>query len=108
MYLNVQDICRRVGLKQYELAALLGECHTSLSRLKPDSPHRPYTISFYWLLQHLSGESVALLLERWIHDKPKSEEQVRLLIEVARRFLHPKRERIWQRLIRRQNPEFFF
>jgi transcriptional regulator with XRE-family HTH domain len=105
---DVLSICRRIGLKEYELAALLGTSHTTISKTKARKRHHPTTVGLYWILQHLSKEVIPVLLERWLHERPKTEEQVRILLQIAGRFLPPREARVWQRVVRRKYSEFFF
>ncbi len=107
MKIDISDICKRQGLLPYEISALLGSNHSNQLRLVAIEEHRPMTIAFYWLLQHLPEQVIPTLLDRWLYDKPKDEEQVRLLIQIARRHKKIPRFKIWDKAIRRMHPEFF-
>jgi len=108
MEIDIAAICKMSGLNQREMSALIGESHTTLSRIKVQKKHRPMTVALYWLLKTVPRQAVSTLLDRWLYEKPKDEQQTRLLIKIARRFKLVDEAKKWERVIRSQNPEFFF
>ena len=107
MKIDISDICKRRGLLPYEVSALLGSNHANQLRLASVEEHRPMTVAFYWLLQHLPEQIISTLLDRWLYDKPKNKEQVRLLIQIAKRYKGKSKFRSWNKAFRRMHPEFF-
>lgn len=100
MALDIEKICRRIGLREYQLAALLGEAHTTLVRLKKGREHRPVTLSLYWILAQVPEAVIPALLDRWLYEKPKNEDQARELLRIAEIFLSPQLARTWQKTFR--------
>jgi hypothetical protein len=108
MDIDIKAICKSRGLLSYEMSALLGSCHTTQSKVEASTEHRPTTIAFYWLLQHLPEQAIPTLLDRWLYDKPKNEEQLRVIVKIARRHKKSDEFRLWYRAIRTLHSEFFF
>ncbi len=103
---DIKVIRKRCGLLVSELAALIGSCHTSQLKVEARNDHRPMTTSLYWLLQHDAVGVIRVLLDRWLYEKPKNQEQMRLLTQIAHRYKGSDLG-YWLRTVRTVHPEFF-
>jgi transcriptional regulator with XRE-family HTH domain len=109
MHLTSAEIRKRHGLRARELAALIGVHHTIQTREEKEErcgqrKLRPKTLLLYWLLARAG--TVSEVLDFWLYEKPKNEDQCFLLIQIGKRF-KGNQYCAWEKGMRTAHPEFF-
>jgi transcriptional regulator with XRE-family HTH domain len=84
--MDIKKVRQSLGLNGRELAALLGECHTTPMRIEKSTEHRPMTNMLYWLLLKQGVQSLSTLLDYWLYHPPKDAIQLGILMRLARRY----------------------
>ncbi len=83
-----------------------GACHTTQSKIEASKEHRPLTIVAYGFLDHYGKEGITVILDLWLTGKfgsPKSRDQMRLLFQLAHRFMGDEKDD-WKSGMRKKYP----